>query len=126
MMKRRATIVRATLLNALITVSACGPTPNPPPPLHFTPHKFAGTAELHWQPPAPDTGDPSANRIDGFYIHYGTDEQASGGIIEVADPSATTFMVHDLPPGTYHFQISAYGPNGEGRRSESVSKTVVE
>jgi hypothetical protein len=124
-MHRQGFLKVATLI-ALVALSACGQTPDPPPPVHFTPHKFVGSAELHWEAPKSNSQDPAANRIDGFYIHYGSDSRAADRIIEIADPSATGFTVQDLAPGTYYFSVAAYGPNGEGRRSEPVSKTVVQ
>jgi len=127
-MRHRDAFLRVAMVVAVVAISACEETPNPPPPppppIHFTPHKFAGSAELHWQAPVANADNAAANRIDGFYIHYGADLQAPDRIIEIADPSATSFTVSDLAPGTYYFSVSAYGPNGEGRRSEPVRKTV--
>jgi hypothetical protein len=121
---------RSAALIALISCSACGPTPNPPPFVPYHPHKFAGSAELHWQAPLPAAADAANsvtdNTIDRYYIHYGPTPQATARIVEVPDPAATGFTVTDLSPGTYYFSVAAHAPAGEGQWSKPVSKTVVE
>jgi hypothetical protein len=45
--------------------------------------------------------------------------------VEVADPSATSYTINGLAPGTYYFAVRAYGSDGRESGISSIVKKVV-
>jgi len=98
-------------------LAACGGA-DPPPVVGN------GTAELQWAAPTRNADGSPLKRIDGFNIYLGTTPAEFYRAAQIPDPTATTYAFHHLAPGTYYFSVAAYGPNGEGRRTPPVSKTI--
>ncbi len=84
-----------------------------------------GTATLSWLPPTTRTdGSPLVN-LAGYRIHYGTAPTAFPNRIQLANAGLTTYVVENLPPGTWYFSATAYDANGaESDYSSVVSKTI--
>jgi hypothetical protein len=58
-------------------------------------------------------------------VHYGTSDTSLTQTIDVADASATTYVVSGLTSGTYYFAVSAYNSLGfEGAWSNIAGKTL--
>jgi hypothetical protein len=84
-----------------------------------------GTATLIWTPPTENTDGSPLTNLAGYRVHYGTSAAALTETIDVADASATTYVVGDLTPGTYYFAVSAYNSLGlEGAWSNVENKTL--
>lgn len=79
------------------------------------------TAVLSWTPPTRNTDGSTLNNLAGYRIAYGTSATALAQTIQIANPSATTYTVPNLAPGTYHFAVRAYTADG----AESVDSNVV-
>lgn len=89
------------------------------------PGPATGSATLTWTPPTENTDGAPLTNLAGYYVHYGTSETSLTQIIELTDPSVTSFVVSDLTPGTYYFAVSAYDSLGfEGDWSNIASKTL--
>ena len=69
-------------------------------------------------------GTPLRN-LAGFYIHYGTQSQNYTTTIRLANPGVTSYVVDNLPVGTYYFAVTAYTTEGEASAySSQVSASV--
>ena len=73
-----------------------------------------GSVTLGWTAPATRAdGTPlSLTDIDGFRIYYGESAGDYTDSVEVADGTAQTVTVNDIPVGTYHVAITAFDVNG--------------
>ncbi len=90
-----------------------------------TPPSNAGSATLTWVPPADNTDGTPITNLAGFHIYYGTSADALTQTINVPGPTATTYVVGDLAPGTYYFAVTAYNSSGtESTQSNIGSKTI--
>jgi hypothetical protein len=66
-----------------------------------------GSATLSWTAPTRNSdGTPLAD-LSGYTIYYGTSPSALTQTIQVASPSATSYVVSGLSPGTYYFAVAA-------------------
>jgi len=84
-----------------------------------------GSATLDWSPPTENIDGSPLTNLAGYSVHYGTSEASLSQTIDVADASATTYVVSGLTPGTYYFAVSAYNSLGlEGAWSNLASKTL--
>ena len=84
-----------------------------------------GSATLSWQPPTSNTdGSPLVN-LAGYVIRYGTSLNALATEVRVSNPGLTTYVVSELEPATWYFQVSAYNSSGvESAPSATASKTI--
>jgi hypothetical protein len=79
----------------------------------------ANTLTLFWQAPTVnDNGSPLMN-LAGYKIYYGTVPESLSKVIDVANPSLTSYVVENLATGTYYFAIASY--NTLGVQSELTS-----
>jgi hypothetical protein len=61
----------------------------------------------------------------GYTIYFGTSPSELTQTIQVADPSATSYVVGNLSAGTYYFAVEAYTSVGtESTQSPQVSKAI--
>jgi hypothetical protein len=88
-------------------------------------HATPGTVTISWQPPTENTNGTTLTDLAGYTIHYGTQSQNYTSAIEVTNPGLTSYVVENLPAGTYYFAVSAYTSSGEASSySPQVSVTV--
>lgn len=100
-----------------INKSAPAPTPTPAPAL--------GSASLNWTPPTQNTNGTALTNLAGYRISYGTSATALTQVVQVANPSAVSYTVTGLAPGSYYFAVRAYTSGGtESALSNVASKTV--
>jgi hypothetical protein len=102
------------------------PSPTPPPtPAPPTPGPATGSATLDWSPPTENADGSPLRNLAGYHVHYGTSDTSLTQTIDVADASATTYVVSGLTSGTYYFAVSAYNSLGlEGAWSNIAGKTL--
>ena len=84
-----------------------------------------GSVALSWTPPTQNTDGSSLSGLLGYHIHYGSTASALNQVVDVSDPSATTFNVQGLSSGTYFFTLSAYTAGAESTQTGTVSATVM-
>jgi hypothetical protein len=90
-----------------------------------SPGPATGSATLDWSPPTENADGSPLTNLAGYYVHYGTSDTSLTQTIEVADASATTYVVSGLTSGTYYFAVSAYNSLGlEGAWSNIAGKTL--
>jgi hypothetical protein len=66
----------------------------------------AGTASLSWlTPPANSNG---TLEVEGYHIYFGSSAQNLTHVVNVESPNATSFVINNLPAGTWYFGIASY------------------
>jgi hypothetical protein len=84
-----------------------------------------GTAALNWTPPTARTDGTSLTDLAGYRIRYGTSPDSYTETVDIDNPGLTSFVVEDLPAGTYYFTVTAVDSAGtESLSSNSASKTI--
>jgi len=84
-----------------------------------------GYANLFWVAPTQNTDGTPLTDLAGYTIHYGTNPGALTQSIQLANPSATSYLVSNLSAGTYYFDLTAYTASGKQSAQSSVgSKTI--
>jgi hypothetical protein len=85
-----------------------------------------GSASLSWTAPTENTNGTSLTDLAGYTIYYGTSSSELTQTIQVANPSATSYVVGNLNAGTYYFAVAAYTTTGtQGTKSAVGSKTIL-
>lgn len=84
-----------------------------------------GSATLSWSAPATRTDGTPLKNLAGFKIYYGKSLGNYPNRISVANPGLTTYVVDNLPSGTYYFVATAVDSSGvESDLSGVASKTI--
>lgn len=86
---------------------------------------ITGNATLSWSPPSARTDGSPLTNLAGFRIYYGNALGVYTTSISVPNPGVTTYVVANLPAGTYYFVATAYDASGaESDYSPAASKTI--
>jgi hypothetical protein len=84
-----------------------------------------GSATLSWQPPTENTDGSALTNLAGYIVRYGTSADSLPSEVRITNPGVTTYVVGDLAPATWHFQVSAFNTSGvESAPSTTASKTI--
>jgi hypothetical protein len=84
-----------------------------------------GSATLNWSIPTSRTDGTALSNLAGFHIYYGTTPDSYPTAITVANPSVSTYVVSNIPSGTYYFVATAYDASGvESAYTNAVSITI--
>ncbi|MBB6092727.1 hypothetical protein HNQ60_001605 [Povalibacter uvarum] len=84
-----------------------------------------GSATVSWVAPSQNTDGSSLTNLAGYRIYYGTSATALTQVVNVTNPSLSTYMIEGLSPATYYFAVRAYTSAGaESTNSNVASKTV--
>jgi hypothetical protein len=116
-----------TTVNITITASAGSSTATIGPfSIVVSPPAGApGSALVSWAAPTQNTNGSAATDITGYYIYYGTSAESLTQTIAVAGGGTTSYVIDELPPGTYYFSVAAYTSQGiESAQSEIASTTI--
>lgn len=82
------------------------------------------SVSLTWVPPTEhEDGTPLTN-LAGYYIYYGIEEGEYDEVIEIDDPSISTYVVDKLLPGTYYFVVRSYAKGDVLSRESNVAVKV--
>lgn len=83
------------------------------------------SVSLGWDIPLENDDGTPLTDLKSFRIHYGSASTDYSGTLEVNSPSATSFVVQQLPAGTYYFAITAVNAAGmESAYSTEVNTTI--
>jgi hypothetical protein len=86
----------------------------------------SNSASLSWSPPTQNTNGSALTDLAGYTVYYGTSSTDMTETIQLANPSLTSYVVSDLPSGTYYFSIVAYSSDGtQSAQSNLGSKTIL-
>lgn len=84
-------------------------------------------AFLTWTPPTENTDDTPLTNLAGYRVHWGTTQMSLTNVAQLPDPSAVSYIVSDLAPGTWFFGVRAYTSQGaESDLSNIVSRTMTD
>lgn len=85
-----------------------------------------GAASLSWTKPTKNTDGTLLTDLAGYKISYGTSPSALSHTIQMANPTATSYVVSNLSAGTYYFAVAAYTSTGtQSAQSSVASKTIL-
>ncbi len=79
------------------------------------------SATVSWSPVTTTTSGAPLTNLGGYKIYFGPTPVALTSIIDIPDPTVSSYMVPDLMPGTMYFAVTAYISGG----SESNLSTIV-
>lgn len=85
-----------------------------------------GTATLTFIAPTANTDGSPLTNLAGFRILYGPSVSTLTQSIQIANPGVTTYVIDNLPPGTYYFAVKAYTSSGAESESSNVGFKVVQ
>lgn len=85
----------------------------------------SNTVTLSWQAPTENSDGSALVDLKGYKVHYGSASKSYSDTIQVANAGLTTYVVQNLPTGTYYFAVTAYNSSGkESSLSGEVSTQV--
>src|SRR5262249_23636490 len=77
---------------------------------------------LGWTPPTENTDGTALTDLVGYKIYYGAESQTYTQTVTVDNPGLASYVVQNLPTGTYYFAVAAYNSSGlESLLSDEVS-----
>ncbi len=84
-----------------------------------------GNAMLSWMPPTQRIDGSPLAVLAGFRIYYGDAPFTYTEMISLTNGGLTSFLVENLPEGTWYFSVTAVDAAGvESLLSDSASKTI--
>jgi hypothetical protein len=108
-----------------ITVSAHGTTESTAPFSIIVADSVSGTSELSWVPPTENTNGTPLSDLAGYKIYYGNSPTALTLSTELNSPTADTYVVTNLSPGTWYLELRAVSSsNLESAASNIASKVI--
>lgn len=115
------------LIAVLLAASGCGGGAGTDP-TNSGPAGIVPTTVSWQKPTANDDGSPMTD-LAGYQLYYApeTPVTADNSVsVAVLNPNQTTYVVWDLPPGTYHFTVTAVNLQGsESMMSDEATKTIL-
>ena len=84
-----------------------------------------GSATLSWVAPTERVDNTPLTDLAGFEVHYG---QASGNYsnqIKINNPGISTYVVENLPPGTWYFAVTAHDSAGQSSDFSNQGNTTI-
>jgi hypothetical protein len=84
-----------------------------------------GSITLSWDPPTQrDDGSPLTN-LAGYRLYWGTAPGHYPNLAHIPNPGIATYVIDELPPGTYYLVATAYDSSGiESAFSNVATKTI--
>jgi hypothetical protein len=84
-----------------------------------------GSVSLDWVAPTQNSNGTALTDLAGYRIVYGNSPTALTQTVQVGNPSVTTYLVENLPTGTWYFSVKSYNSAGvESQQSAPVSSVV--
>lgn len=84
-----------------------------------------GSATVTWTPPTLNTDGSALTNLAGYTINYGTSSSNLSSEVKVSTTGVTSYVIDNLPAGTYYFGVTAYSSSGQTSAVSNVaSKTI--
>jgi Putative Ig domain len=84
-----------------------------------------GNVSLSWQAPTDNTNGSALLNLSGYVIHYGSVSQTYTSAITIDNPGLTSYVVEDLPPGTYYFSMTSTTTSGTQSSPSAEASTTI-
>jgi hypothetical protein len=85
----------------------------------------SGSVTVNWTPPTLNTNGSALTNLAGYTIAYGTSASELTSTVKVATTGVTSYVIDNLPAGTYYFGVTAYSSAGQVSTVSNVaSKTI--
>jgi hypothetical protein len=84
-----------------------------------------GNISLSWQAPADNTNGSVLVNLSGYVIHYGNFPNVYTSTITIDNPGLTSYVVEDLPPGTYYFSMTSTTTSGAHSSPSAEASTTI-
>lgn len=78
----------------------------------------SAVATVTWTMPAPDA---AGDALAGYRVYYGTSVAGMTHVVNIDDPTTTTYVIDNLGTGTWYFAVASYD---SGKRQSALSPTV--
>jgi Putative Ig domain len=114
-----------TFSNIVIGVSDGSASASLPPFTISVNQVSNGTAALTWTPVTSNTDGSMLTDVAGYRVHYGTSANAMNTVVELANPSLTTYLVTNLSPGTWYFGVTAYASDGTENTVSNIGQKTI-
>jgi hypothetical protein len=89
------------------------------------PASTAVSVKLSWAAPTENTDGTPVTDLAGYHIYYGTNPAELTLSASVVGADSTTYVVGDLPSGTYYFSVVAYNSAGvDSGQSNLANETI--
>lgn len=82
-------------------------------------------AMLTWIPPTQNTDGSALTNLAGYRVHYGTSSSALTNVVQIANPSASSYTIDSLTSGTWYFGVRAYTTQGAESAMSNVASRVI-
>jgi hypothetical protein len=90
-----------------------------------TPPPTTGSATVNWVPPTQNTNGSALTNLAGYTITYGTNASNLTSSVKIANTALTSYVIENLPAGTYYFGVEAYNSAGQTSKVSNIaSKTI--
>ncbi len=84
-----------------------------------------GSVSLSWTPPTENTNGTALTDLAGYRIMYGTSASSLSSSIQVSNPGLADYVVQDLAPATYYFEVVAYTTTGTQSPPSAVASATI-
>jgi hypothetical protein len=85
----------------------------------------SGNATLTWSAPTQNTNGTPLTNLAGFHIYYGTSAANLDQSVQIANPALTSYVLTNLPSGTWYFSINDYTTAGVESAVSNVASTTI-
>jgi len=89
------------------------------------PISTANTVTLSWDAPVNNADGSTLRDLKGYKVHYGTSSRSYTDTIKVSNPGLTTYVVQNVPSGTYYFAVTAFNSAGQDSSPSAEIATLV-
>jgi hypothetical protein len=126
----RTRIVVASIALLAVSMAGCRSEPDNPVGAQSgsgldSPSAETQSVEVAWQPPTANSDGTPLSDLAGYNLYFGSSSHHYTHSIPIPNAGITTYLVQDLPSGTYYFSIAAYNTSGvESSPSPEVTSVL--
>jgi|SRR5579872_3637619 len=85
----------------------------------------SGNTTLTWIPPTENSDGTTLTDLAGYVVHYGQSASNLTQTLKIANPGLSSYVVDNLPAGTWYFAMSSYTSAGVESSMSGVVSTPV-
>jgi len=65
-------------------------------------------ATITWTAPVSASGQPAASALAGYRVYYGSTVAGMTHVVDVSDPTETSYVIENLSTGVWYFAMTSY------------------